>query len=303
MKGGGGMNSMRRRDFLPAAGTVAAMEAWSANAQGKVAPPATVTLGNTGIETVRVGLGTGMKGGKRQSYQTRLGFEKFTKLLLHCYDRGVTFFDAADLYGSHIYIREALRSIPRENVTIQTKLWWRLDGKRNEVVPPEYRARSCRTAIERFRQELATDYLDIVLLHCLTDPNWTEMMKPYMEVLSELKEKGQIRAVGVSCHNWGAMQSAVESSWVEVILARINPDQVKMDNTPSKVIALLKKARARGKGVIGMKIYGEGALVHKKEECIRFAQSSGALDAMVVGAISPQEIDETLTLVAKYPCG
>jgi len=287
---------------MPTIGAAAYLGTLAGKAQAEIVAPGQVSLGKTGITMSRVGLGTGMKGRNRQSDQTKLGFEKLVGLFRHCYDRGVNLFDMADLYGSHLYCREALRSIPREKVTIQTKLWWRYDSKKPAELSVEHRYKSAKTAIDRFRHEIATDYLDIVLLHCLVKPDWAEEMKPYMDALLEAKEKGQIKAVGVSCHNWGAMQTAVELPWVDVMLARINADQVKMDATPEEVVALLKKARAKGKGVIGMKIYGEGALVHKKEECIKFAQSNGATDAMIVGAVSPEEVDETLSLVAKYPC-
>ncbi|MCF7849538.1 MAG: aldo/keto reductase [Kiritimatiellales bacterium] len=295
------MNGIKRREFMPAIGAAAYLGTLAGKAQAEVVAPEQVRLGKTGITMSRVGLGTGMKGRNRQSDQTKLGFEKLVGLFQHSYDRGVTFFDMADLYGSHLYCREALRTIPREKVTILTKLWWRYDSKKPAELPAQQRYKSAQMAIDRFQHEIATDYLDIVLLHCLVNPDWTEEMKPYMDALTEAKQKGRIKAVGVSCHNWGAMQIAAELPWVDVMLSRINPDQVKMDASPEEVIALLKKAKANGKGVIGMKIYGEGQLVHKKDECIKFAQSNGAMDAMTVGAMSPEQMDETLALVAKYP--
>ena len=122
-----------------------------------------------------------------------------------------------------------------------------------------------------------------------------------MDVLSEAKEKKQVRAVGVSCHNFGALETAASLPWVDVILARINPSGARMDAPTDKVVPVLKKAKENGKAVIGMKIYGEGSLAHMKEECIRFAQNLGLLDAMTVGAERPELMDETLRLIAKFP--
>jgi aryl-alcohol dehydrogenase-like predicted oxidoreductase len=263
-------------------------------------PPPMVTLGKTDIQLSRVGQGTGVRGSNRQSNQTRLGFEKLIALFRHAYDRGIRFFDLADLYGTHIYFREALRSIPREEVAIMTKLWWRFDGPDNSSNAPE-RAQMARTALQRFRHELGTDMIDIVLLHCLQKESWDQDLKPYMEVLDEAKAKGQVRAVGVSCHNLGALQTAATSPWVDVILARINPKQVKMDGTVEEVTAVLRQARQQGKGVIGMKIYGEGKLVNERDDCIKFAQELGLLDAMTIGLEAPEQIDDLLRLIHKYP--
>ncbi|VGO14993.1 hypothetical protein PDESU_03573 [Pontiella desulfatans] len=292
------MDGYSRRNFVvPLLGSAALASTVQANHPD--APPQ-IKLGKTGIEMSRMGFGTGVKSGRKQSAMTKLGFEKFVGLFRHCYDRGITFFDLADWYGSHPYCREALRHIPRENVAIMTKLWFRSDGKIPEL-SVQHRRQSTIKALERFRYELQTDYLDMVLLHCLVKPDWVEEMQPYMDVMSEAKAKGQIKAVGVSCHNFGAMQTAAELPWVDVMLARLNPFGVMCDATPEEVHALLQKARKNGKAIIGMKIYGEGKLVDKREECMQYAQSNGVFDAMTIGAVSPEQVDENLALMAKYP--
>ncbi len=297
------MSGLDRRGFLAAtAGAAAYMTSRPSTARAaasEVAAPPEVQLAGTDIKMSRVGLGTGMTGGNRQSDHTRMGFEKLVGLIRHGYDRGVTFWDLADLYGSHLYCREALRSIPREKVAIMTKVWWRYDGPVEPVAPP-YTKKIAHTTIERFRHELNTDYIDMVLLHCLTTPLWTKQLQPYMDALSEAKDKGHIKSVGVSCHNFQAMEVAAECPWVDILLARINPRGAKMDGPVDDVVRVLRKTKENGKAVIGMKIYGEGTLTDK-DECIRFAQELGMLDAITVGAMNAQQIDETLTLMAKYP--
>ena len=263
-------------------------------------PPPMVTLGQTGIRTSRLAQGTGVHGWERQSDQTRMGFERIVALFQHAYDRGIRFFDLADLYGTHVYFREALRTIPRDEVTILTKLWWPYDGPRDNT-GAAHRKQDVRSALERFCHELTTDRLDVVLLHCLTDPVWDTKMGPYIEALDEAKAAGQVRAVGVSCHDFGALKTAVASPWVEVILARTNPDGVKMDASPAEVEAVLAEAKAAGKTIVGMKILGEGALADRRDECIRYAQSHPWLDAMTIGFEAPDQIDEVLGLMAKHP--
>jgi predicted aldo/keto reductase-like oxidoreductase len=161
-----------------------------------------------------------------------------------------------------------------------------------------------RTALERFRHELDTDYIDIMLLHCLMEPEWSEQMKPYMEVLSEAKAKGQLRALGVSCHDFGAMQTAAQTPWVDVILARINMkggDKAMMDGSREEVEGVLRTAKKNGKAIIGMKIFGEGRLADQREACIQYAQELGLIDAMTIGFHTPEQIDDVLRLMHKYP--
>lgn len=294
------MKRVGRRQFLTslAGGSACLYSVVQAQAGPRPSVPPQGPLGTTGITMSRIGQGTGMSGGNRQSNHTRMGFEKLTALFRHDYDQGVTFFDLADLYGSHVYFREALRSIPRDKVAILSKLWFRYDGPPAEV-QAAFKKRSTQMAIERFRHELSTDYLDIVLLHCLDNPAWEAEMLPYMDALSEAKQRKQIRAVGVSCHNLGALKNAAACPWVDVILARINPKGAKMDGPVDEVVSVLKMAKSNGKALIGMKIYGEGTLANMKEECMRFAKGLGLLDAMTLGAESPEQMNESLALFAK----
>jgi aryl-alcohol dehydrogenase-like predicted oxidoreductase len=303
------MSTIDRRHFMGRAAGVAAGLAAASELQATEIPstplptpppPPLVPLGSTGIELSRVGQGTGVHGGNRQSNQTRMGFEKLVALFRHSYDRGIRFFDLADLYGTHIYFREALRSIPREEVAILTKIWWRYDGPEDQASSTE-RKQIAQATLERFRHELATDYLDIVLLHCMQKASWDQSLEPYMEVLEEAKTKGQVRAVGVSCHDFGALETASVSPWVDVILARFNPQGVKMDGTPEQIAQLLRTAKKNGKAVIGMKIFGEGQLVEQRKECIQFAQSSGVLDAMTIGLDNPEQVDDLLHLIHQHP--
>jgi 1-deoxyxylulose-5-phosphate synthase len=314
------MNRLDRRQFLEASAGAAAVlgaspllmadgtakppvEGGEAAAAGQPPAPPMVELGKTGIQMSRLGQGTGVHGGNRQSDQTRMGFAKLVGLMQHAYDRGIRFFDLADLYGTHVYFREALRTMERDKLAILTKLWWRYDGPENQTSAPE-RRQMAKAALERFRHELATDYIDIVLLHCLTTPGWDKQMQPYMDVLAAEKEKGRVRAVGVSCHDFRAMETAANTPWVDVILARINMKggkEVMMDGSREAVEGVLRTARSNGKAIIGMKIFGEGRLADQRDACMKYAQENGLLDAMTIGFHTPEQIDEVLRLMGKYP--
>jgi aryl-alcohol dehydrogenase-like predicted oxidoreductase len=308
------MNEIDRRRFLGATAGAAALGASGIlhAAQSDTTPkptasdpptPPMIKLGKTGIEMSRLGQGTGVHGNNRQSDQTRMGFAKLIELMQHSYERGIRFFDLADLYGTHVYFREALKSMDRDKLAILTKVWWRYDGPEKQTSLPE-RRQMARTTLERFRHELATDRLDIVLLHCLKDEGWDQQMGPYMDVLNEEKAKGRIRAVGCSCHDLKAMKTAAASPWVDVMLARINMrggEKAMMDGSREEVEAVLKTARQNGKAIIGMKIFGEGRLVDERDACMKYAQESGLLDAMTIGFHKPEQIDEVLGLMNKYP--
>jgi aryl-alcohol dehydrogenase-like predicted oxidoreductase len=286
---------MRRREFLVRTAT-AAGAAWlssksifSALAEQtldkKFSASDTVTLGSTGIKTSRLAMGTGTVGSGHHSHQTALGIQGLSNLLLNGYDHGLRFFDSADSYGSHPHVAEALKHVPRDKVTVLTKSWARdADGMRADL--------------DRFRKELGTDYLDICLMHCVTEADWTDRFRGAMDVLSEAKQKGIIRTHGCSCHSIEALRAAAKSSWVEIDLARINPVGAYMDADPATVVSVLKEMKSAGKAVVGMKILGQGALRNRQDEGIKYALSLGLLDAFTIGAESKQEQEDLIRRVA-----
>jgi len=245
----------------------------------------TVTLGSTGIRTTRLAMGTGTVGSGHHSHQTALGVKGLSDLLLNGYDHGLRFFDAADSYGSHPHVAEALKHVPRDKVTVLTKSWARDPA-------------GMRADLDRFRRELGTDHLDVVLMHCLTEGDWTERYKGVMDVLSDAKQKGIIRAHGCSCHSIEALRAAAASPWVEVDLARINPVGSHMDAEPATVVSVLKQMKASGKAVVGMKILGQGDLRNRQDEALRYALSLGVLDAFTIGAESRAEQEDLIQRVA-----
>src|SRR5258707_489800 len=245
----------------------------------------TVTLGSTGIKTSRLAMGTGTVGSGHHSHQTALGVKGLSDLLLNGYDHGLRFFDAADSYGSHPHVAEALKHVQRDKVTVLTKSWAR-------------DAAGMRADLDRFRSELGTDYLDVCLMHCVTEADWTDRFRGAMDVLSEAKQKGTIRAHGCSCHSIEALRAAAKSPWVEIDLARINPVGAFMDADPATVVNVLKEMKAAGKAVVGMKILGQGDLRNRHDEAVKYALSLGVLDAFTIGAESKSEQEDLIRRIA-----
>lgn len=296
------MMPFTRRRFLQAAvtaagaGLAASAPLWASESPAANPPLSTdiLTIGQTGVKVSRIAQGTGANGYDRHSDQTRLGTNGFIRLMRHAYDSGIRFFDLADLYGSHPYFKNALKEIPRDEIAILTKVWFQGGGampKTETAIP----------AIERFKQEIGTDVLDVVLVHCVTSSRWPEQQKRMRDELSALKDKGTVRAVGCSCHSLDALKVAAEDPWVDVIFARINDKQKKMDGDPREVAPVLKKARANGKFVVGMKIYGCGDLTasEHRDQSLRYVLGNDLIDAMTIGFDKPEQVDDTLEHVTR----
>lgn len=251
-----------------------------------------IKLGKTGLTVSRIAMGTGSIGGNRQSNQTRLGLANFVKMAHHAYDRGIHFFDTADTYGSYPFVKEVFKEVPREKVTLLGKMWTYNDPATSEPV---------EKALDRFRLESGCDYFDIMLLHCMTNGKWPEEKKRYIDYFSEAKQKGIIKAVGVSCHNIEALRVAANDPWVDVILSRINPFQSHMDGTPAEINGILELARNNGKGVVGMKIFGNGdkILENEREESITFALKKSNIHCMTLGMESIGQVDDAVDRVMR----
>jgi aryl-alcohol dehydrogenase-like predicted oxidoreductase len=294
------MKKTNRREFLhKGAAALAGLTVIASGLRGFNLSPAGVTidkvkLGNTGLLVPRVALGTGSGGWKNESNQTRLGTKKFVELAQYANDKGIQFFDTADMYGSHEYVREALKVIPREKVTILTKVM---------VYDQEgwYKVEPFQTSLDRFRKEIGTEYFDIFLLHCLTNGQWPTEYRKFMDGLSEAKAKGIIKTVGISCHNMDAMVEAASNPWVDVLLARINNQGPKMDGTPDQVMKVLETARKNGKGVIGMKVFGMGDLIKEdqREKSLNYVIKSGNVHCMTLGLESREQVDDAVSRVMR----
>jgi aryl-alcohol dehydrogenase-like predicted oxidoreductase len=294
------MEKTNRRKFIQKsaaglAGLAAVSSGYAGSFPGKtISSIDKVKLGLTGLNVSRVALGTGSAGWKDVSNQTRLGMKGFVELSQYAYDKGIRFFDTADMYGSHEYVREALKVIPRDKVSILTKVMV-YDQK------GWYKTEPFQTSLDRFRKEIGTDYFDIFLLHCMMNGEWTTEYRKYMDGLSEAKEKGIIKTVGISCHNMEAMIEAANNPWVDVLLARINNKGPRMDGTPQEVMKVLETARKNGKGVIGMKVFGMGDLIKEdeREASLQYVIKSGNVDCMTLGLESKAQIDDAVNRVMR----
>ena len=291
---------LNRRDFLAQASASATVALAASTTGARAAatgrdrsalpkgPADKVTLGKTGIQVSLVGMGTGSVGSGQASNQTRLGVKEFGQVVRHALDHGICFFDVADQYGSHVYLREALKGIPRDRYVIQTKTH-------------ATKFADARSHLERYRLELGVDHIDIVLLHCMQQAGWPGQNQGSMEYLMRAKEEKIIRAHGTSCHGMDPLRTSARNPFVEVDLARINPEGLIMDDKkPDEVASVLEEMHAAGKGIVGMKILGEGRIntPERKDASLRYVLGLGTVDAFIIGFESTAQIDDILKRTA-----
>ena len=294
------MPHVTRRHFLQStaagAGLLAAPRLLHAAAPASFKGNEIVSLGQTGIKASRLAQGTGYNGYNRSSAHTRAGKEAFDRLMRHSIDQGVNFIDMADLYGSHPFVKEVIKELPREKFVLLSKLWPR---KETWVTP----SGGAKEELDRFRKELGVEQIDICLIHCMQNDKWPTEFEKIRDELSALKDKKVIRAVGVSCHDYGALKVAAENPWVDVIFARVNHKcgkEFACDAPLEEVTATLKTARKNGKCVVGMKIFGAGKLVkpEEKQASLDYVFKNSLVDAVTIGMLKPTEVDDTLEHMA-----
>jgi predicted aldo/keto reductase-like oxidoreductase len=179
-----------------------------------------------------------------------------------------------------------LQSMTRDEIVINTKT-------------SAQDAQTCRDAVSRFLYELGTDYLDIVLLHGKHSDDWNIKYRPAMNMLSELKDKGLVKAVGISCHSLDALKVAATEPWVDVILARVNYADIRMDASTDQVLPVLQTAYNNGKGIYAMKVLGCGPLASDPEKAIRYILNLDYIHAMTIGHTEDVQLEQNVAIIER----
>jgi predicted aldo/keto reductase-like oxidoreductase len=284
-----------RREFLQRTAALAGGALLSSGLLGAAETPQArsavdqVPLGKTGLRLSRLGFGTGSNSG---NVQKALGQRAFNDLIRYAYDRGITYFDCAQSYATFEWIGGAVKGLPREKIFLQSKI----PGQPQDVL----------ATIDHHRKVLNTDYIDSLLIHCMVKDGWTGEWRRVMDAFEEAKSRKWIRAKGVSCHSLPALRTATSSDWTDVHLVRVNPQAKHIDgpeqtwnkpgNDIAPVLQQLKAMHAKGHGVIGMKLVGDGDFQNPadREKAVRFAMARPEINAVVIGFKSAKEIDEAI---------
>jgi predicted aldo/keto reductase-like oxidoreductase len=288
------MTPCTRRNFLKSSLAITALAGpASALAAPAVKRTATdwVTLGNSDVKVTRLAFGTGTYSGK---VQRDLGQEDFTRLVRHAYDRGIRFFETAESYhGMPEMLSIALKGLPRDSYRLMTKYSVRGDDDPN-------------VKIDQFRKQLGSEYVDILLLHCMRNPAWADNTKRLQDGFSEAKGKKVILAQGASVHGLPALRTFPGNKWLDIAMIRMNHNGTKMDTLEQRdveaqgdvneVVTHTKKVHSQGAGVISMKLVGEGRFTkaEDREAAMKFAMNLGAVDCVTLGFKNTAEIDEAI---------
>jgi 1-deoxyxylulose-5-phosphate synthase len=279
--------ALTRRDFLISSVAATALSA----APTKRLATDWVTLGKSNVKVTRLAFGTGTSSG---AVQRNLGQPEFTRLVRHAYDHGIRFFETAESYhGMAEMLAIALQGLPRDSYRLMTKY----------STPP---TGDPAAKIDLFRQQLGTEYIDILLLHCLRPPTWATDYKGLQDHFSEAKSKKVILCHGASIHGLPALRTIPGNEFLDIAMIRMNHKGAHMDtpemrdvNMPGnvdEVVAHTKKVHAQGMGVISMKLVGEGSFTtsEDRDAAMKFAMNLGCVDAVTIGFKNTAEIDEAI---------
>lgn len=184
-----------------------------------------IVLGKTGIETSYLGIGTSW------AYEgvlcpAKLKIADYPELLCFAYEHGVTLWDTSLTYGTHAAIKEALKNIPRHNVAICSK-------------SVEVSYKKMWASVEGSLRDMATDYIDIFMLHAVRNKFDPWYRSGALEALKGLKEKGYIRAIGIASHGLGALEKCIDLGEIDIILGRVNYSGHLMDSRQDDIKSVL----------------------------------------------------------------
>lgn len=285
------MTSFSRRDFLKASaatGAAASLGTIPLEAEPQTAGSWT-PLGDSGVKVTRLAFGTGTSSG---AVQRALGQEGFNRLVRYAYDRGIRFFETSDSYGDmHHMLGIALAGIPRENYRLMTKV------TTEDPTPP-------LAKIDQLRRQARTDYFDVLLLHWQHTSTWPEDTRGWQDAVVTAQHQGSVRARGASVHGLPALARVPDNPWIQIGMIRVNHKGVRMDaedytagvgGDVPEVVTRIHQTLANKKGVISMKLIGEGTFDRDdRRRAMRFAFRTAHVDSVTVGYKSNAEIDEAI---------
>lgn len=234
-----------------------------------------VRLGKTNLKVTELCFGTLPMG----PLQANLSLDKGIKLIQYAFEKGVNYVDTAATYGTCRYIKKAIRGQKRKDIFISSK-----SSAESYLL--------MKNEIERSLEELDTDYLDIFFLHVPGSEIPFQKNDAALQCLLDFKRKGLIKAVGISTHYVKVANKAAEKKDIDVIFTIINSTgQGIVDGTIDEMLASVKSAHSKGKGIVAMKALAGGILVDDVEKSFNFVRKKSYIDIVAVGFINKAELD------------
>jgi aryl-alcohol dehydrogenase-like predicted oxidoreductase len=229
-------------------------------------------LGKTGIKVSRLCFG-GLTVGPLQKNMTP---EEGGKIIKYAFDRGVNFIDTAQLYKTYPHIREGLKHFNRHDYVIASKSY-------------AYDKKTALESVEEALRELNTDYIDIFMLHEQESEHTLRGHYEALETFIRLKEKGIIRAVGLSTHAVAGVKAAIMYDEIEVIHPILNVSGLGIiDGSRDEMLGAIQSFKG---GVYSMKPLGGGNLLNRVEDSFDYILNQEGIDSIAVGMQNYNEID------------
>lgn len=241
-------------------------------------------LGKTGIQVSRLCFGSLTIGPLQANLPLSVGAGVITAAL----DAGVNFIDTAQLYDTYPYIREAIRG--RENqVVIASKSY-------------AYTYEDMQHSVDRACEGIGRDYIDIFMLHEQVSRLTLKGHAEAMRYLLHAKEKGQIRAIGVSTHMVDVVRAVAEMDEVDVIHPIVNIAGIGVcDGSAVEMLEAIQIASGMGKGIYTMKALGGGHLSRRSKEAIEWVLAKPNIHSVAVGMQCLEEVEFNCRLFNGQP--
>lgn len=210
--------------------------------------------------------------------QAGLSIGEGARVIRAALERGVNFIDTAELYATYDHIREASRGFGNMPVVATKSYAWNAEGAAESV--------------EKARKGLDRDVLDIFLLHEQESRMTLRGHREALEFYLNEREKGRIRAVGVSTHNIEVVNAICDMPEIDVVHPLVNKAGIGIgDGTADEMLDAVKKAYECGKGVYSMKPLGGGNLLHSYDECMDFVLGLPFVHSIAIGMQNIEEVE------------
>ncbi|MBQ14513.1 MAG: aldo/keto reductase [Gammaproteobacteria bacterium] len=245
-------------------------------------------LGQTDLKVSPVGLGT-VKLGRNQEVKYPVSFSlpqdnEVADLLAMAKELGINLIDTAPAYGSSEQrLGRLLRD--REDWVICTKVGEEFTGGQSYF---DFSGQHINDSVERSLRYIQTDYLDIVLIHSDGSDEQIIRSSDCIETLTRLKEKGLIRAIGMSSKTLTGGLLAVDCT--DVVMVTYNPS-----NTGDADV--IEKASLENKGVLVKKALNSGHDCYSGDRNIdavahnlNFVYSNQGVDSVIIGTINSEHL-------------
>jgi aryl-alcohol dehydrogenase-like predicted oxidoreductase/NAD-dependent dihydropyrimidine dehydrogenase PreA subunit len=232
-------------------------------------------LGNSGLRVSMVCFGALTIGPTQRNMTVKDG----SRVIARAIDLGINFIDTAKTYGTYGHIRQALKDCSGSEVIISSKshaFTW--DGMKADF--------------EECLSGLGRDMVDIYLLHEQESRLTLKGHRPALEYLLSAKEKGMVRAIGISSHAVEAVEAAAEMDEIDVIHPLVNQRGIGiLDGTREDMLLAIHKAAAAGKGIYAMKPLGGGLLIPQAREAFRWVLDNPDIHSVAIGMQSEAEVE------------